>query len=245
MSPAVICSDNADMLRAVLPARVEVAETRELVPLDEVRRVLFDDELRSIRRAVPSRTREYATGRACARTALGALGVLPAPLLSDDDRAPRWPSGVVGSITHCQGMCAAAVARASELSHLGVDCEPNEDLPHGLLDIVSVPSERARMGEVAGVAAGRLLFSAKESVFKATFPADREWRDFHDVEVDLRPGGTFSARAIHGSPLPPLTGRWAASGRLLVTTAWAGPPFSGSTTVGRCLADAGSARARR
>ena len=84
--------------------------------------------------------------------------------------------------------------------------------------------------------------------------AERSGRQHHalprflrcdDVEVDLKPDQTFSARAIHGTPLPPLTGRWAATLTCLVTTAYAGRLYSSPAIVGRCLADAGPARARR
>lgn len=213
-------SGHPDILRKLLPRDIEVAESNTLLPLDQITKTLFDDELKQVARAVPLRAREFATGRACARSALGALGIGPCELLSDPHRAPRWPTGIVGSITHCRGMYAAAVASASELSHLGIDAEPNDHLPKDILPTVALDAEREWLNGFTDVAAGRLLFSAKESVFKATFPADQVWRGFRDVEVILSADGTFKARATQTPPLPSLIGRWAATSRLLVTAAY-------------------------
>lgn len=76
------------------------------------------------------RQREFATARSCARTALARLGVPPVPVLASPRGAPRWPAGVVGSITHCDGYRAAAVAYTRDVVSLGIDAEPDEPLPN-------------------------------------------------------------------------------------------------------------------
>src|SRR5262249_41084450 len=72
---------------------------------------LMPGEVDAVSRAVPSRRREFALGRWCARRALGGLGIAPQSIPVGEGRAPTWPHGVVGSITHCREFVAAAVAR--------------------------------------------------------------------------------------------------------------------------------------
>ena len=59
-------------------------------------------------------------------------------------REPLWPAGVVGSITHCDGYRAAAVARATDLATVGIDAEPHEPLPDGVLAAIALPAEPPR-----------------------------------------------------------------------------------------------------
>jgi 4'-phosphopantetheinyl transferase EntD len=131
---------------------------------------------------------------------------------------------VAGSITHCAGYRAAAVARTGDLLTIGLDAEPDDKLP----DAVSLPGERARLRWLAATAPGpswdRLLFSAKESVYKAWFPLARRWLGFEDADITINPAdGTFTARllvagpAIGGVPLAGFAGRRLARDGLLLT----------------------------
>src|ERR671914_1172478 len=97
---------------------------------------MFSDEAAAVAGAGAERRREFGTVRYCARKALRQLGVPAVPILPDVDRAPRWPVGVVGSMTHCAGYRAAAVARSGELCGLGIDAEPGRPLPDEALDLV-------------------------------------------------------------------------------------------------------------
>jgi 4'-phosphopantetheinyl transferase EntD len=191
--------------------------------------VLFPEERAAIVRAVEGRRREFATARTCARAALARLGQPAAAVLPGPRGAPQWPEGVVGSITHCAGYRAAAVALARDVVSLGVDAEPDEALPnHGMLELIAIDSERVRLGELAarvpGISWDRLLFSAKESVYKTWFPLARRWLGFEsaDVSIDAEQG-TFSVQLlvpgplVNGSPLSVLHGRWVADHGLLVT----------------------------
>src|SRR5207245_11366486 len=112
--------------------------------------------------------REFAAGRACARAALHRLGFPRGPLLSGADRAPIWPAGAVGSITHCPGYCAAAVARRRDVRALGIDAELNEPLPDGVAELVCTETELTwtAMSAPRGTHWQALIFSAKESVYK-------------------------------------------------------------------------------
>jgi 4'-phosphopantetheinyl transferase EntD len=188
--------------------------------------VLFPEEEERIARAVDKRRREFTTVRRCARLALERLGVPPVPLVPGERGAPSWPSGVVGSMTHCQGYRAAAVASAERFLTIGIDAEPALALPDGVLDTVSSPEERKHLAECAGAGRGarevpwdRLLFSAKESVYKAWFPLTRRWLGFEEAEIEFAPeDGTFRARLLTADkPVDGFAGRWAVAGGIAVT----------------------------
>jgi enterobactin synthetase component D / holo-[acyl-carrier protein] synthase len=213
------------MIEQILPSRVAVAESFG----DDPAAVLFPQERAVIARASESRRREFATARACARTAMTRLGLSEAAVLPGPRGAPQWPEGVTGSITHCAGYRAAAVALTRDVVSLGVDAEPNEALPnHGMLELIALDQERARLGELAagtpGISWDRLLFSAKESVYKTWFPLARCWLGFEAADIVIDPReGTFTARLLVPGPLvgrAPLTmlnGRWLAHHGFLVT----------------------------
>src|ERR687896_1855905 len=104
---------------------------------------MFSDEAAAVAGAGAERRREFGTVRWCARKALRQLGVPAVPILADGDRAPRWPIGVVGSMTHCAGYRAAVVARLGELCGVGIDAEPHAALPPDTLDFVLRDEERS------------------------------------------------------------------------------------------------------
>ncbi len=212
------------MIDEILPPQVAAAEAFG----DRPDTVLFAEEEEVIAKAVDKRRREFTTARACARDALGKLGVPAVPIVPGPRGAPRWPAGVVGSITHCDGYRACAVARDSEIVTIGVDAEPHGRLPDGVLDAVSLAPERARLAEltaaVPGVCWDRMLFCAKESVYKAWFPLTGRWLGFEDACVDFSPAGqSFTARllvpgpVVNGQVLTGFTGRWLVSAGLILT----------------------------
>jgi 4'-phosphopantetheinyl transferase EntD len=189
--------------------------------------VLFPEEEAVVARAVDKRRREFAAARACARAGLARLGVQPAPILPGLRGAPQWPPGIVGSITHCAGYRASALARDADMLTIGLDAEPDDRLPEGVLGAVSSAGERAGLDALASAAPGtswdRLLFCAKEAVYKAWFPLTQRWLGFADAAVTIdREGGTFAARllvegpVLDGRPLTGFAGRWLARDGLLL-----------------------------
>jgi 4'-phosphopantetheinyl transferase EntD len=177
--------------------------------------VLFDAERAVVARAVDRRRREFGTVRHCARRALATLGHPPVPLLPGEGGAPRWPTGVVGSMTHCPGYRAAAVAPAVDVRALGIDAEPHARLPGGVLASVALPDEATRLAELttadASVCWDRLLFCCKEAVYKAWFPVTRQRLGFKDASITVDPARhTFSVRLLvpWRPPLQAFTGRW-------------------------------------
>ena len=101
-----------------------------------VDRELFADEHAHIALAVPKRRAEFGTARVCARRALTRLGVAPVSLVPTEDRAPLWPNGVVGSITHTSNCCAVVVASARAQRSLGLDIEQEKLLEPELLAMI-------------------------------------------------------------------------------------------------------------
>ncbi|MDA3628855.1 4'-phosphopantetheinyl transferase superfamily protein [Saccharopolyspora sp. WRP15-2] len=211
------------MIERLLPSEVSCVETFTDPPDVE----LFPEEEAIIARAVGKRRREFTTGRWCAREALSRIGVAPEPLVSDERRAPQWPAGTIGSITHCSGYRAAVVAHQAKVQSLGIDAEPHEALPKGVLDVVSLPAERAQVAELSAARPelrwDRILFSCKETVYKTWYPITREWLGFEDARLDLRLDGTFTAHLLKsgtdpaGNALAEFAGRWLVDDGLIVT----------------------------
>jgi 4'-phosphopantetheinyl transferase EntD len=201
----------------ILPAAVAAVEKFD----DPPHAMLFPQEQAVIARAVEKRRREFTTVRFCARAALAVLGLPPAPIVPGQRGAPGWPEGVVGSMTHCAGYRAAALAHARDVATIGIDAEVHEALPAGVLDLVSVPAERARLRRLAadepGVCWDRLLFSAKESVYKAWYPLTRAWLDFAEADVVLERSGQFTATLLVPGPVAGFTGRWLVRDGLMLT----------------------------
>jgi 4'-phosphopantetheinyl transferase EntD len=202
------------VIGALLPAGVGWAERFD----DDVPGEFYPAEQAAVAGAVEKRRREFATGRWCARQALSRLGVPAVAVPVGERREPCWPPGVVGAITHCAGYRAAIVARTEAYASVGLDAEPDGPLPDGVLAAVSLPAERDQLAALpAGVPWERLLFSAKESVYKAWFPLARRWLDFTECRLDLRPDGTFAARLLVDGPVAGFTGRWRVADGLVVT----------------------------
>lgn len=184
--------------------------------------VLYPQEEAAVARAVDKRRLEFGTVRWCARRALAELGLPPVPIVPGERGAPRWPDGVVGSMTHCDGYRAAAVARTGDVATIGIDAEPHEPLPEGVLEVVAraeeLPTLRELLRTAGDVHWDRLLFTAKESVYKAWFPITGRWLGFEDASLTLRTDGTFTARLlVPDAPYPGFDGRWMAAGGLIAT----------------------------
>lgn len=168
------------MLSAILPPGVIVAEARGLLP----RTPLLPDEAPAVANAVRRRRLEFEAGRYLARQALQQLGHPAVAIPQGPDREPVWPIGIVGSITHCGGYCAVAVAAADRAVAIGIDAELRAELDEGVLRLVARPEERAWMGRQSDPAVwGPLLFSAKESVYKAWFPLTGRSLDFSAASI--------------------------------------------------------------
>jgi 4'-phosphopantetheinyl transferase EntD len=217
----------APLLGVVLPgvdalAAAEMySDPPELAPLPE--------EEPLIAKSVAKRRNEFVTVRYCAREAMGVLGVAPVPILKGEKGEPCWPDGIVGSLTHCEGFRGAAVGRQGDVRSVGIDAEPHDVLPTGVLDAISLPAERAELKAMPpGLHWDRILFCAKEATYKAWYPVTRRWLGFEDAHItfdvdDTGVSGRFESRvlidpvALHGPPLPTLSGRWSVRDGLALT----------------------------
>ncbi|MEU3880352.1 4'-phosphopantetheinyl transferase family protein [Streptomyces californicus] len=213
------------MIERLLPDDVSCAATREETVPDGT---LFPEEEALMARSVAKRRNDFATARACARRAMAGLGLPPVAILHGHRGKPLWPEGIVGSLTHCHGYRAAALAREQDVLSLGIDAEPHAPLPEGVRELVTLPAERERIGPQAEEGSGalhwdRVLFSAKESVFKTWYPVTGVELDFVEADLTMHqesdPGGggtpgaacgTFTARLLLTDPALPTTlrGRW-------------------------------------
>ncbi|HWX45518.1 MAG TPA: 4'-phosphopantetheinyl transferase superfamily protein [Solirubrobacteraceae bacterium] len=203
------------MIEEILPPEVVAVDTREEC-LDVE---LFPEERVALGQAVEKRRREFTTARACARQALAQLGLPPSPIVNGERGEPRWPVGVVGAITHCAGYRGCALARAGQLAGVGIDAEPSAPLPEGVLGEIARAEERPLLRELAraepAVHWDRLLFCAKETIYKVWFPIARCWLGFEDATLTIDPAArTFQARLLvpwpeAGAHFPALLeGRW-------------------------------------
>ena len=204
---------------ALLPPDVVAVETRRFnhSPL------LYPDERSAVGRAIPKRIEEFAAGRACAREAMEWLGIAPGPLLRGADRRPGWPAGVIGSITHTEGYCAAAVAWASAYLGLGIDVERNGRLTEALQRRICTGRELDRLGDLDADArqkAATVIFSAKEAFYKSQSALAGAVIEFHDVELQLHEG-VFVVEPLRRLPAVldgvSLSGRYAVEGELVFT----------------------------
>ncbi|MBA3523883.1 MAG: 4'-phosphopantetheinyl transferase superfamily protein [Geodermatophilaceae bacterium] len=212
------------MIEAILPDPVRTEHRY----VDVTDALVFPAEQEQVARAVDKRRREFTTTRLCARTALARLGVGAGPVLSGPRGDPRWPPAVVGSLTHCDGYRAASVAWSHDVAALGIDAEPNDVLPEGVLDLVTRADERAMLRALptdTGVSWDRLLFSAKESIFKAWYPVTGRELSFREASVRLHgtaagTNGTFSAfLLVPDSPFgDQLSGRWMSGAGLVLSS---------------------------
>lgn len=215
----------SDLLGAVLLPEVSVVSAELYDDPPGLRPLPAEEPL--IAKSVPKRRNEFITARHCARLALQRLGEPPVPILKGEKGEPCWPEGVVGSLTHTTGFRGAVVGRSTDVRSVGVDAEPHDVLPDGVLNAVSLPAERA---ELATLKSGldtlhwdRILFCAKEATYKAWFPLTRRWLGFEDAHISFRDDGSFVSRilidpaALSGPPLTTLRGRWSVRNGLVLT----------------------------
>ena len=174
------------------------------------------------------------TSRRCAREALVRLGQDPVPIRAGPSREPRWPDGLVGSITHTAGFRAAAVASQKDVASIGIDTEQNAPRPEGVAELVAFEGELEMLATLTRTCPEtqwrRILFGAKESIYKAWFPLTHRWLGFENVRLMIDPTGNFEARlnidgfrADDGPPLSKLSGGFVVTRELISTAVTVSP----------------------
>ncbi|WP_170480112.1 4'-phosphopantetheinyl transferase family protein [Ruegeria arenilitoris] len=166
---------------------------------------LFPEEDAAIVRAVPKRRLEFAAGRAAARMAMSRIGLPPKAVPKANDRSPIWPEGLVGSITHCEGICLSVVARTHAAIGIGIDIEHNTDLSPDLENVVCRPDEVAWLDQQPSDYRGAMakcFFCVKESAYKALYPITRKVIGFSAMHVSFNLDGTqFLAKTAGSKPM--------------------------------------------
>ena len=193
---------------------MRTAVPRQGAPTDLTRYLrLHPLEQALVTHSVDKRKAEFGDARWCAHQALEALGRDSSkPILRGERGMPLWPSSVSGSLTHTDGFRAAVAAPRLLVHSMGLDAEPAEPLPDGVLGSIARDSELPQLEQLRSGGldcADRLLFCAKEATYKAWFPLTHRWLGFDQAEIDIRPDGSFvSYLLIRPTPIPFISGRW-------------------------------------
>lgn len=214
------------LIARILPVGVAAAE----IYGDVLDTDLFPSEEVVVANAVTGRRRAFTSGRACARRAMRGLGLDPVAVPAGERGMPRWPDAVVGSVTHSNGYRAAAVAWARDFASIGIDAEPAHDLSERLVNRIAGPNERASLSDLhasqPAIPWRRLLFSAKEAVYKAWYPLSGRWLAATDIEIGLDAAqGRFRVTRLACIDIAcrcepsSFVGSWLTEGGLLLTTA--------------------------
>jgi len=194
---AVVASNPAVLspgMASLFPPLVVAAELR--APGDPS--LLDPAERTAVAGAIESRVREFAAGRLCARRALRELG-LERAVPAAPDRQPIWPSAVVGSITHTEGLAAAVVAPRRAFAALGLDTERAGRLKPELWPKICIAEEIAWLESLAPTertAAATLIFAAKEAFYKCQYPSTGQWLYFADARVIAQWGSDAGCLSI-------------------------------------------------
>ncbi len=157
---------------------------------------LLDEEKKVISGAVLKRQEEFATGRWCARKIFKKMGLNSVPLLNGNRGEPIWPDGICGSISHTKGAYSAAAAFVDYYLSIGIDIENiKRKISEGAAKIILNKDETEWL-PAAGTKREeyiKLIFSAKESVFKLFYPVIKRCFSFTAVSIlPLSSEGIFS-----------------------------------------------------
>jgi 4'-phosphopantetheinyl transferase EntD len=185
-------------LASLFPEGVVAAEMR--LPGDPS--LLALEEAAAVANAVPKRVGEFTAGRLCARRALAELGVVGIPIKAAADRQPIWPEGIVGSITHTEGLCAAVVTERKFLRAIGIDTESARSVEPALWPRILIRAELDWLASLEAherAAAATLIFSAKEAAYKCQYPVTGERLGFSDLNVTVADWGAERG-ALHIRP---------------------------------------------
>ena len=136
------------------------------------------------------RQTEFSQGRSSAHQALAKFKLESEPILRNaETREPCWPEAVRGSITHSGEYAAAAVGLADYVSGIGIDLESlSRVVDFNISRHVCVEKELEWLKTLAPDQANRglrIIFSAKESIFKCLFPISKTYLYFKDATVTI------------------------------------------------------------
>ena len=191
----------------LLPPNVIVEESK----IEDAQGLLFPDEEALIARAVEKRRKEFTAGRTCLRNVLAKLGVSNGPILQNKMRSPRVPRGYTATITHSGELCAAAAVKKGEIEAIGIDVEEHSALEPNIEKMILVPNEQMMINDLpnrGSVHWDKVIFSAKESFYKAYFQITEQYLDYLEAEFFVEPENqSLSCHLLIPSPVSDLEGR--------------------------------------
>ena len=159
-------------------------------PTDQDFRLLPEEQAIAESFGSQKRCAEFTMGRIYAHSALSRFGLESEPILRNPEtREPRWPDSVWGSITHSAGFAAVAVGLKKEIKGVGIDLESfSRSVDFKIRRHVCVDSELEWLESLPTKEAERslrIIFSAKESIFKCLYPGTKTYLTFKDAVVKI------------------------------------------------------------
>jgi len=207
-------------LKSLLPADIVSVFSPEL----PVEASLLGVETELARKMAEKRYNEFTHGRHCARLALRQLGFQDGPIGKGESREPLWPANITGTISHTSHFAAAAVAPIASYQGIGLDMESDTPLEEKLFKAICMAEEIDLFDDRPGETA-KLLFSAKESIYKCLWPTVQRFIDFTEMQVILDTDQQSFSAIPHtdkcGKELVDrLQGRYDYYDGLVISTAW-------------------------
>lgn len=187
------------MIQKLLPASVITV----VATPDMWIQAAYPDEMSLVKNAVTQRQQEFQAGRNCAKEALSILGIEHFPILSGVKREPIWPEGIVGSITHCKDYCAAALCKTTVAKSIGIDVEKKTTLDKSTINLICTKTELAWLSkhDLMDTFWSKVIFSAKECLYKCYYPLTHQYLDFLEAELSLDlDKNIFTAKLLINAP---------------------------------------------
>ncbi|MDM3869940.1 4'-phosphopantetheinyl transferase superfamily protein [Porticoccus sp. W117] len=140
-----------------------------------------------VSKAVPKRQAEFLAGRYCAARALSALGSDNLNVQSGENRIPIWPQKTIGSISHTAGKAVAVAGWQRDYAGVGIDCETlvSDEVCERIYDTITTPEDSQLFDNGCWQKPWffTLMFSAKESLFKALYPTVNKYFGFDKAQL--------------------------------------------------------------
>jgi len=125
------------------------------------------------------------------------------------ERAPAWPPGYTGSISHTDGIAAAVAMRTHRVRGVGLDIE-RVATPVALEAILATAIDATELEPLTTIAkrlgwpfALTVAFSAKESFYKATAATVGRFFDFNVLRIVDCASGSNEIKVEVAEPLAP------------------------------------------
>lgn len=142
--------------------------------------------------------KSFYLGRLAAHRALALAGLTNSPaIMFDSKNGPLWPQGFTGSISHNKDLALAVVSSNQNVLSVGIDLEYKKTkIPVKLKERICVESEIIWCEEEQTDLRTLIIFSAKESIYKALYPICKKFFGFKAVELIPISSGKFQARLL-------------------------------------------------